>query len=74
MPDIDVDFCFETDDRKSLIMSYGNMARTGWYRSSPSVRWRPEGVIRDVGRVMDLPYAMCGFHCQNGTERTEHHH
>lgn len=56
MPDIDVDFCFERRqevidyvvrkygaDRVTQIVTFGTMAA--------------RGVIRDVGRVMDLPYA-----------------
>ncbi len=56
MPDIDVDFCFERrqevidyvgrkygGDRVVQIVTFGTMAA--------------KGVIRDVGRVMDLPYA-----------------
>ncbi len=56
MPDIDVDFCFERrqevidyviekygKDRVAQIVTFGTMAA--------------KAVIRDVGRVMDLPYA-----------------
>ncbi len=56
MPDIDVDFCFERrqevidyvvrkygEDRVVQIVTFGTLAA--------------RGVIRDVGRVMDLPYA-----------------
>ncbi|HJB86731.1 MAG TPA: DNA polymerase III subunit alpha [Candidatus Dorea faecigallinarum] len=55
MPDIDVDFCFERrqevidyvvrkygEDRVVQIVTFGTLAA--------------KGVIRDVGRVMDLPY------------------
>ena len=58
MPDIDVDFCFERrqevidyvvekygKDRVVQIVTFGTLAA--------------RGVIRDVGRVMDLPYALC---------------
>ncbi len=58
MPDIDVDFCFERrqevidyvvrkygKDRVVQIVTFGTMAA--------------RGVIRDVGRVMDLPYSLC---------------
>ncbi len=58
MPDIDIDFCFERrqevidyvvrkygKDRVVQIVTFGTMAA--------------RGVIRDVGRVMDLPYALC---------------
>ncbi len=57
MPDIDVDFCFERrqevidhvnrkygKDRVVQIVTFGTMAA--------------KGVIRDVGRVMDLPYSI----------------
>ena len=56
MPDIDIDFCYERrqevidyvvekygSDRVVQIVTFGTMAA--------------RGVIRDVGRVMDLPYA-----------------
>ena len=56
MPDIDIDFCFERrqevidyvvrkygPDRVAQIVTFGTLAA--------------KGVIRDVGRVMDLPYA-----------------
>ena len=58
MPDIDVDFCFERRgevidyvtrkygaDRVVQIVTFGTLAA--------------RGVVRDVGRVMDLPYALC---------------
>ena len=58
MPDLDVDFCFERrqevidyvvrkygKDCVAQIVTFGTMAA--------------RGVIRDVGRVMDLPYALC---------------
>lgn len=57
MPDIDIDFCFERrqevidyvvekygKDRVVQIVTFGTMAA--------------RGVIRDVGRALDLPYAM----------------
>ena len=39
MPDIDVDFCFE---RRQEVIDYvvRKYGKTGWCRSSPSVRWR----------------------------------
>ncbi len=55
MPDIDVDFCYErrqevidyvvgdAKDRVVQIVTFGTLAA--------------RGVIRDVGRVMDMPYA-----------------
>ena len=58
MPDIDVDFCFERrqevidyvvrkygEDCVVQIVTFGTMAA--------------RNVIRDVGRVLDLPYALC---------------
>lgn len=58
MPDIDIDFCFERrqevidyvvekygKDRVVQIVTFGTMAA--------------RGVIRDVGRVLDMPYAFC---------------
>ncbi|MBQ2115062.1 MAG: DNA polymerase III subunit alpha, partial [Lachnospiraceae bacterium] len=58
MPDIDIDFCYERrqevidhvsekygHDKVVQIVTFGTMAA--------------KGVIRDVGRVLDLPYALC---------------
>ena len=58
MPDIDVDFCYERrqevidyvvrkygKDQVVQIVTFGTLAA--------------KGVVRDVGRVLDLPYAMC---------------
>ena len=58
MPDIDIDFCFERrqevidyvgrkygKDKVVQIVTFGTMAA--------------KGVIRDVGRALDLPYAYC---------------
>ena len=45
MPDIDVDFCFERKDQVVQIVTFGTMAA--------------RGVIKDVGRVMDVPYVQC---------------
>ena len=58
MPDFDIDFCFERrqevidyvvekygQDRVVQIVTFGTMAA--------------RGVIRDVGRVLDYPYALC---------------
>ena len=58
MPDIDVDFCYERrqevidyvvekygKDQVAQIVTFGTLAA--------------RGVIRDVGRVMDLPYNLC---------------
>ena len=58
MPDIDVDFCYERrqevidyvvekygKDQVVQIVTFGTLAA--------------KGVVRDVGRVLDLPYALC---------------
>lgn len=58
MPDIDIDFCFERrqevidyvvqkygKDRVVQIVTFGTLAA--------------KGVVRDVGRALDLPYAKC---------------
>ena len=58
MPDIDIDFCYERrqevidyvvrkygKDQVVQIVTFGTLAA--------------KGVIRDVGRVLDLPYALC---------------
>ncbi|MCI8454520.1 MAG: DNA polymerase III subunit alpha [Lachnospiraceae bacterium] len=58
MPDIDVDFCYERrqevidyvvekygKDQVAQIVTFGTLAA--------------KGVVRDVGRVMDLPYSLC---------------
>lgn len=58
MPDIDIDFCYERrqevidyvvckygQDRVAQIVTFGTLAA--------------RGVVRDVGRVMDIPYARC---------------
>ena len=56
MPDIDVDFCFE---RRQEVIDYVNQK----YGSDKVVQivtfgtLAAKGVIRDVGRVMDLPYS-----------------
>ena len=56
MPDIDVDFCFE---RRQEVIDYVR-AKYGDDRVVQIVTFntlQAKGVIRDVGRVMDLPYA-----------------
>ena len=58
MPDIDIDFCFERrqevidyvvekygEDQVVQIVTFGTLAA--------------KGVVRDVGRVLDMPYARC---------------
>ncbi len=56
MPDIDVDFCFE---RRQEVIDYVT-AKYGADKVVQIVTFgtlAAKGVIRDVGRVMDLPYA-----------------
>ena len=58
MPDIDVDFCFE---RRQEVIDYV-VRKYGKDRVAQIVTFGTllaRGVIRDVGRVMDLPYALC---------------
>ena len=56
MPDIDIDFCFE---RRQEVIDYVNR-KYGAENVAQIVTFGKllaKGVIRDVGRVMDLPYA-----------------
>ena len=56
MPDIDIDFCFE---RRQEVIDYV-VRKYGSDRVVQIVTFgtlQAKGVIRDVGRVMDLPYA-----------------
>ena len=56
MPDIDVDFCFE---RRQEVIDYV-VRKYGKDRVVQIVTFgtlQARGVLRDVGRVMDLPYA-----------------
>ena len=56
MPDIDVDFCFE---RRQEVIEYV-IRKYGKEQVAQIVTFgtlQARGVIRDVGRVMDLPYA-----------------
>ncbi len=58
MPDIDVDFA---DERRPEVIEYV-VRKYGKENVSQIVtfgRLLARGVIRDVGRVMDLPYALC---------------
>ena len=72
MPDIDVDFCFERrqevidyvrrkygDDCVVQIVTFGTLAA--------------RGVIRDVGRVLDMPYARWTL-LQDDPTGAEYHH
>ena len=58
MPDIDVDFCFE---RRQEVIDYV-VEKYGKECVAQIVTFgtlAARGVIRDVGRVLDLPYALC---------------
>ena len=58
MPDIDVDFCYE---RRQEVIDYV-VQKYGKKEVVQIVTFgtlAAKGVIRDVGRVMDLPYARC---------------
>ena len=58
MPDIDIDFCFE---RRQEVIDYVNRV----YGEEEVVQivtfgtMAAKGVIRDVGRALDLPYSLC---------------
>ena len=71
MPDIDIDFCYE---RRQEVIDYVGR-KYGKEKVVQIVTFgtlAAKGVIRDVGRVMDLPYSLCGFDCKNDPERAEH--
>ena len=58
MPDIDIDFCYE---RRQEVIDYVSR-KYGPEKVVQIVTFgtlAAKGVIRDVGRVMDLPYAFC---------------
>ncbi len=58
MPDIDVDFCYE---RRPEVIDYV-IRKYGKEEVTQIVTFgtlAAKGVIRDVGRVLDLPYAFC---------------
>ncbi len=58
MPDIDVDFCYERRGEviDYVVRKYGkeNVAQIVTFGTLAA-----RGVIRDVGRVLDMPYALC---------------
>ena len=58
MPDIDIDF---EPERRSEVIDYV-IRRYGKENVAQIITFgtlQPRGVVRDVGRVMDLPYALC---------------
>ena len=73
MPDIDIDFCYE---RRSEVIDYviGKYGKDCVTQIVTFGTLAARGVIRDVGRVMDLPYNFCGYDCEEHSKRTEHHH
>ncbi len=56
MPDIDVDFCYERRQEviDYVVRKYQNVVQIVTFGTLAA-----RGVIRDVGRVMDLPYSQC---------------
>ena len=58
MPDIDVDFCYERRGEviDYVVEKYGKDCVTQIVTFGTMLA---RGVIRDVGRVLDLPYALC---------------
>ena len=63
MPDFDIDFC---QDRRDEVIRYvqRNTAATRSPRSSPSERCRRARVLRDVGRVLQMPYGQVDRLCK----------
>ena len=58
MPDIDIDFCYE---RRQEVIDYV-VRKYGKEQVVQIVTFgtlAAKGVVRDVGRVLDLPYAQC---------------
>ncbi|MCX4269654.1 MAG: DNA polymerase III subunit alpha [Lachnospiraceae bacterium] len=58
MPDIDIDFCYE---RRQEVINYV-VEKYGKEQVAQIVTFgtlAAKGVIRDVGRVLDMPYAQC---------------
>lgn len=58
MPDIDIDFCYE---RRQEVIDYV-IRKYGQERVAQIVTFgtlAARGVVRDVGRAMDIPYARC---------------
>ena len=72
MPDFDIDFCYERRqevidyvmrkygaDHVAQIVTFGTMAA--------------RAAMRDVGRVLGMPYRHGGRDCQAGADGAEHH-
>ena len=70
MPDFDIDFC---QDRRDEVIGYVQQQirpRPASARSSPSARCRRARVLRDVGRVLQMPYGQVDRICQAGAEQS----
>ena len=72
MPDIDVDFCQDRRDEviKYVTEKYGQDHVTQIITYGTMLA---KGVIRDVGRVLDIPYAEVRQGRQARAEQAEHH-
>lgn len=64
MPDIDIDFCYE---RRGEVIDYvvGKYGKDCVTQIVTFGTLAARGVIRDVGRVMDLPYSFCDTIAKN---------
>ena len=64
MPDIDIDFCYE---RRGEVIDYvvGKYGKDCVTQIVTFGTLAARGVIRDVGRVMDLPYSLCDTIAKN---------
>ena len=56
MPDIDMDFV-KQEEVKLLIMLFNNMGEQTLHKIITFGKLLAKGVIRDVARVLDMPYA-----------------
>ena len=64
MPDFDIDFCQDGRDRVIDYVQAEVRRATRCRRSRPSARWPRKAAVRDVGRVLDMPYAVRRRHRQ----------
>ena len=72
MPDIDIDFCM---NRRGEVIDYvtqkygrENVAQIITFGTMAA-----KAAIKDVGRAMDIPYARCRPHREDGADQLEHH-
>ncbi len=56
MPDFDVDIQDSSGTKLSSIV-WKNMALIEWLTSLPLAEWLPRNAVRDVSRVLQVPYA-----------------